>query len=261
MGTGRIPGPIGRREGGTVAKTRGPTGRPRNRTAHKRGPAGLPRPPAVPKDPSKESRGGTSRRRRKEFKADVLRKQIAREISQGKVRLDAIPDAELEIVEGDKCMRKVAAASCRRLLADARTALAEAKASGDASARRTRSIGLCSAYRTYEYETGLWNGAFNKHFKKMVESKVFAGDEYGEGAERHMVVKLGKVKAAPGFSNHSDGKAVDFATTYDGQELVANTDQIAAWRKAWLYRWLVANGARYGFKQLPTEEWHWDYIG
>ena len=35
----------------------------------------------------------------------------------------------------------------------------------------------------------------------------------------------------------------------------------ARWRATWFYKWLTneGNGRRFGFKQLPTEEWHWEY--
>ena len=65
-------------------------------------------------------------------------------------------------------------------------------------------------------------------------------------------------KAAPGFSNHSNGTAVDFTTTFDG---VLLTDKSAreTWRGTWLHAWLVANAGNHRFHALASEEWHWDY--
>ena len=54
----------------------------------------------------------------------------------------------------------------------------------------------------------------------------------------------------PGTSNHGFGLAVDFATL--GLKRIAPGDK--------LYDWLAAgNGAKYGFKRIASESWHWEY--
>jgi LAS superfamily LD-carboxypeptidase LdcB len=63
------------------------------------------------------------------------------------------------------------------------------------------------------------------------------------------------LEAPPGVSNHSNGLAV--GSVYYG----ANSDVQEQWRELWLYHWLKKNGKRFNFKQLPSEEWHWDYVG
>lgn len=40
---------------------------------------------------------------------------------------------------------------------------------------------------------------------------------------------------------------------------LAKKAQNDGWKSTWLHRWLVANAARFGFKPLSTEAWHWDY--
>ena len=52
--------------------------------------------------------------------------------------------------------------------------------------------------------------------------------------------------AKPGFSNHQDGFAYDFAISgYDGNPL---------------YDWLKRNGPRHGFvRTVNKEPWHWEY--
>ncbi|MDQ6797907.1 MAG: D-alanyl-D-alanine carboxypeptidase family protein, partial [Actinomycetota bacterium] len=52
--------------------------------------------------------------------------------------------------------------------------------------------------------------------------------------------------AIPGTSMHEIGEAVDF--TVDGQTVTRGSPAFA---------WLVANAARYGFFNLPSEPWHW----
>ncbi len=51
--------------------------------------------------------------------------------------------------------------------------------------------------------------------------------------------------AAPGYSNHQSGYALDLNTQDYG-----------------VLRWLNRNAARYGFvRTVPSEDWHWDYTG
>lgn len=57
----------------------------------------------------------------------------------------------------------------------------------------------------------------------------------------------GNLAAQPGYSNHQGGTAVDISTARGTN---------AAWQ------WLVANANRFGFfATVPTEPWHWDYLG
>lgn len=51
--------------------------------------------------------------------------------------------------------------------------------------------------------------------------------------------------AKPGQSNHENGEAIDFKVTAGSAE----------------FRWLSANAAQYGFKNLPAEAWHWSVDG
>jgi peptidoglycan hydrolase-like protein with peptidoglycan-binding domain len=56
----------------------------------------------------------------------------------------------------------------------------------------------------------------------------------------------GNLAAPPGYSNHQGGIAVDITT--------------GGSRQSASYRWLAANGARFGFvNTVPSEPWHWEY--
>lgn len=57
--------------------------------------------------------------------------------------------------------------------------------------------------------------------------------------------------ARPGRSMHERGMAIDF--TYNG--LLIRSQSGAGWG------WLVANAARYGLQNLPSEPWHWSING
>lgn len=53
----------------------------------------------------------------------------------------------------------------------------------------------------------------------------------------------GNKAAAPGFSNHQSGHALDLNTRAPG-----------------VYAWLTRHGAQYGFRRtVPSEKWHWEH--
>lgn len=52
--------------------------------------------------------------------------------------------------------------------------------------------------------------------------------------------------ARPGYSNHQMGAAIDFANCSRGSAT---------------FNWLVANADKYGYKNLPSESWHWSPNG
>lgn len=56
--------------------------------------------------------------------------------------------------------------------------------------------------------------------------------------------------APPGSSMHEQGLAIDF--TENGRSLT---------RSSPAYRWLQANAGKYGFRNLPSEPWHWSVNG
>merc|ERR1711916_301376 len=67
------------------------------------------------------------------------------------------------------------------------------------------------------------------------------------------------VYAAPGFSNHNAGWAVDFRIRRGSLDLGASTSKVDAWRRTAEWAWLRDNGESYDMKPLSTEPWHWAY--
>jgi hypothetical protein len=57
--------------------------------------------------------------------------------------------------------------------------------------------------------------------------------------------------ARPGSSNHEKGVAIDFS---DNGDLIRTREHVA-------FKWLEAHAAAYGFKNLPSEPWHWSVDG
>jgi hypothetical protein len=205
-----------------------------------------------------------------DFMARVFDAAIADRVRRGKKQFSDIPSGELAEVENGKVMRKEAAASCIQLLKDARESLGgdrwgpppslEAMAAAT-QARNVRSIGIASAYRSHAYERRIWaQDCFPKYYKETYARRLdAAGGPHGDAAVQLLVRYFSPRKAPPGFSNHSNGKAVDFTTREGKVTFTANTSQRAGWRKTWLHAWLVTNAPKYGFHPLASEEWHWDY--
>lgn len=234
MPTGRVPGPLGHSAtSGVVTTTAAILGR------------------------------GAEGRSREQFKQAVLQGQIRRKQDQGKTYFTAVPAGELAEVESGFRMRRAAAQSCKDLLAAARAALDAAKLAGDAVARRTTAIGVCSAYRDHDQDARAWGNTFDKHYGKernRVRMEGMPGGRHGDVAVQWFVEHImAPIKAPPGFSNHSNGLAVDFSTMESGETYGADTDKRVEWRRTWLHPWLVANARTYRFNPLSSEEWHWDW--
>jgi len=194
------------------------------------------------------------------FKQAVLDAQIRGKRAEGKTFFAAVPATELDVIEGSFRMRKLAALRCRQLLADVRSALETETRADDGSAVLVTHIGIQSAYRDYAQDMRAWEKAFKTHYNKTLAAREsLEGGPHGRAALQVLVRRMRKFKAPPGFSNHSNGTAVDFNTTQDGTEFVADSSQREGWKQTWLHRWLVMHAATYGFHPLATEEWHWDF--
>lgn len=231
MPKGRAPGPLGPTDwSGTVSRSAGPL-----------------------------TEGGEGRTL-DEFREAVLQGQIRRSQARGKKYVGAVPDSELQTVEGAHRMRTEAAQACRKLLEAARAALAALQAENEPAALRVARIGVASAYRDYAVDERAWKNSFSKHYAKtQAKRESLPGGAHGDAACAWFVEYLAPIKAPPGFSNHSDGKAVDFSTEDGGTHYGPNTDQRKGWRGTWFHQWLVANAEQYRFHPLASEEWHWDY--
>ena len=73
---------------------------------------------------------------------------------------------------------------------------------------------------------------------------------------------IGGKLAAPGYSLHQDGRAIDFMTTYKGKKLDADFSDKSDWVKSWFFHWLCNHAtARFGLVPYEKEPWHWSYPG
>jgi hypothetical protein len=223
------------------------------------------------------------------FQGIVLQLQSERAARSRRHAVD-IPEEELGPVEGDFALRKGAAAKCRELLQSARADLeaekkalaAKPKSEQDEIERAANAkqqvpvakvggLGITSAYRSPSRDARIWYGAFRKYYaltySKRLRYGLLEGGMHGWKDTIEMVAFVRKRKAAPGFSNHSNGIAVDFFTVEDKQKIAANASQSDAalkaynqrWERTWFYRWLEQHKAEYGIERIPTEAWHWEF--
>lgn len=203
------------------------------------------------------------------FRKEVLAAAIADRVRKGRKYFPPIPEAEVTTVEGGHRLRKEVAQSFVQLITAARTDL-RIEPTGPASdddgrsrlrlARAVTAIGLGSGYRDYARESSIWNGLFATYYEETRSKRQSAdGGPHGEAAVNILVPYYSSRKAPPGFSNHSDGRAVDFTTTQNGVQYGPYTRQRKAWRATWLHQWLLVNAKRFGFHPLASEEWHWDH--
>jgi hypothetical protein len=187
-----------------------------------------------------------------DFKKAVLAQQIANNRAAGRPYFEAVPEGELGRVEGFK-LRTAAAADCAALLSAARAAL---------TSPPSISVGLSSAYRDYDYDAGLWERYYPGYYRDTQSDRdALQGGPHGRAAVRLLAHYVGGRKAAPGFSNHSDGKAVDFYTIEGGVRYISDTDTVAQWMTTRFRQWLLAHASRHNCSPLAGEPWHWNHTG
>lgn len=199
---------------------------------------------------------------RNDFMRKVHDAQVKRAIERGREFFLGLPEDQLGTVESGYKLRRDAAGRCRLLLRQARADLKRQQEEGIPEALEVSDIGVYSAYRSFERDRAAWLNAFEKHFKATKNERArLEGGEYGDKAVELMVGIMRKFKAAPGFSRHTSGVAVDFKTTEGNVTLDADSNQNGRWKKSWFHKWLVKNAKKFKFNPLATEAWHWDYVG
>jgi subtilisin family serine protease len=172
-----------------------------------------------------------------------------------------VPASELAEIENGVVARRDAAESCRRLLEAARASLAS-----DSSASSVSRIGVLSGYRSASQQFTNWNRNFPRYYSETQADRTgLAGGEFGDAAAALLTRYISLRLAAPGFSLHNDGRAVDFLTVDHGHTLGADThaSNRAGWRRSWFFQWLTTNANSYGFFQNTSidEPWHWEFRG
>lgn len=222
--------------------------------------------PATAPPPAQRLSWPKATEEQRQFMRRVYQQHLARSARRGRF-VPSVPRDELGDVEYGQQMRKPAAASCVALLARARVTLASEKAKGNPAALKVKEFGARSGYRSVESQFNGWQSAFrDKYYRDtQIARAKLSGGPHGEAAVDSMVGYVGKRIAAPGYSLHNSGLAMDFFTKEGGLSLGPNTSarSVASWKRTWLFDWLLRNAGVYHFFQNTSidEPWHWEYRG
>ena len=178
---------------------------------------------------------------------------------------------QLDTIAGtDILTRPATARATEALLAAATVALQAAQRAGEADALRTVRLTVTSGYRDDSRQRRLWLSYFRKYYNQTRDARAAlpAGPHSDEAAAFLLRPRkaggfgIGERIAAPGFSNHQGGTAVDlWQERTPGNRIANESDSTsrARWRGTWFHGWLVAHAADHGFRPLATEEWHWEH--
>ncbi|MGX9432107.1 MULTISPECIES: peptidoglycan-binding protein [Bradyrhizobium] len=218
-----------------------------------------------------ESEAWTATAEQIAFRNSVLAEHIARSRKARGAPLPDLSSTQVETIPGTSVKtRPETARAAGRLLTAANADLQKAQIAGDADALRTKRLTAASGYRGSEHQRSLWLRYFKGYYNRTrAHREALAEGPHSKAAAAYMLKSkayggfgLGGRIAAPGYSNHQNGIAVDFYQNRKAGFEVANGSSDAAraaWRRSWFYGWLKQNAAAYGFEQLPTEEWHWEF--
>jgi LAS superfamily LD-carboxypeptidase LdcB len=170
---------------------------------------------------------------------------------------DALPGRSIQL-------HRLVAGTVQSMLAAARTDLAAARASGDASARGVTDIRVRSGYRSAAEQLSIWERFYPQYYRETESHRrALPHGEHGEEATQYLAEYINQRVFSPGYSPHQRGQTVDF--TYNQNGVWAEADStpagISSWERSWLFDWLQRHAISYGFVQNPNihEPWHWEY--
>jgi LAS superfamily LD-carboxypeptidase LdcB len=200
------------------------------------------------------------------FMREVYAAHLARSGNRGAFSPD-IPGEKLQEVEEGQMMLAGAARDARAMLSAARLALKLAKQEKTrpgTDALATSAIAALSGYRPASRQFTLWRNAFPSYFEETAAARAaLPGGPLGPKAVEEQVEFVRHHLAAPGYSLHNSGKALDLTTTVGGLMLISDRKQREAWRASWFYGWLTKSAPSFGFRENTKidEPWHWEWRG
>jgi LAS superfamily LD-carboxypeptidase LdcB len=201
------------------------------------------------------------------FRDEVLKAHLARTKSRKGPPQPDLTKVQLAPVEGTSVsMRKDAADAASRLLAAANADLKAAQAAGNSDARQTIRLTGSSGHRDSDHQRRLWLRYFqNNYYGKTRKARAAIPEgPHSAKAVSYMLDVFGLPNriAAPGYSNHQGGIAIDFLQERTPGHPIENSYEPQAqkkWRATWFYDWLQTNATKFGFTQYIKEAWHWEY--
>jgi hypothetical protein len=215
------------------------------------------------------------------FRARVLAEHITRSRRAIGAPQRDLSEDELSDVPGTctarrgktTCVRTATATAeaAGRLLKAANADLEVARQAGDADALRTVKLTATSGYRGSDTQRRLWLSYFaTKYYNRSRPARAKISDgPHSDAAVEYMLRPRadggygipGRI-AAPGYSNHQGGIAIDFwQERTKGNQIPNDSDDQSrcGWRQSWFHGWLRTHATAYGFRPLATEEWHWEH--
>lgn len=199
-----------------------------------------------------------------EFMRRVYRKHIERSARRRRF-VPTVPRSAREVVENGQYLRTPAAHNCRAMLATARAVLAQEQAEGKEAALKVKEFGARSGYRSVDTQLSGWQAAFRtKYYPNTQQTREgLPGGAHGDAAVDFMATYVGGRIAAPGYSLHNSGLAMDFFSREGGRNLGPDSGamSVRAWKESWLFSWLSQRAHEFRFFQNPAivEPWHWEY--
>lgn len=200
------------------------------------------------------------------FRELVLAAHTKRSASSGPTFRD-LQAQELGSVLGSGVrLRTDAAVAASRLILDAEKACKQARKSGNADALLTVEVGATSGFRSSAEQRRVWEQAFPVFYNDTRSQRANQdGGKHGDAAAAFLAEYIGQRVAAPGFSHHNAGVAVDLSQVrLVGSPPVKNdtsAESVKRWRETWLYSWLREHAGSYGFVPYEREPWHWEFRG
>jgi LAS superfamily LD-carboxypeptidase LdcB len=206
--------------------------------------------------PSSKLSWSDASREQLQFMQKVYRAVVARS-SKKRSFIPSLPEGEISEIENIE-LQKDAASALEKLLQAARQKINGLK--------KNVKIKIASGYRSADKQFRLWEKKFPDYYKRtqIARSKLSGGD-HGTKSVNYMAGFIRGRLAAPGYSLHQSGVAVDFQPTENGKRFIISTKSAHRknWRNTWFWNWLTNNAATYKFYQNNNidEPWHWEYRG
>ena len=187
------------------------------------------------------------------FKERVYNKAIER-AKRVRQFTPTLPSNLVVEIEG-KPLRRDAAKALQSLLTKLRSDIHTQK--------KDLQVKIASGYRSANTQFNLWNGRFRKYYERAIKGGVIKPNDYSPKAETALARYIGGKTAAPGYSKHQRGVAVDFIIKNSmGRPITSISTTRAAinrWKQNWVWHWLNRHASKFNFYPYTKEPWQWEY--
>lgn len=167
-------------------------------------------------------------------------------------QMDAAP------IEEGRSARRDAAIAAKKLLAAARSSTIE-----PASSSHGGDLQVVFGYRSAAAQVTIWEYHFPARYAASKgRRETLPGGPHGHAAVVQMAEQYAARTAAPGYSLHNRGVAIDFACVTPSKKLIRPTGAfLSGWAQSWCLKWLQEHASEFGFhpNKRINEPWHWEF--